>query len=487
MCRCDRKQKAMNRRVAATCLFLLAVMAVMLFGSCQKTTEKAPPVPEPEPAGTPATGFPFWDKPYLLVNGINTEEKSLSENNPQYEINVHYVQITGLLDTRVQEAINVAIREEAERFAAGSLQTSAAGKSCRWAYGHVTSNYNNVLCIWFNFSVSTPEHRESKSSVFLFDLNTGNRLTLKDLFIPGTDYLKLISSAVKAEIMRGGLEEEILYRPFDLIPENLPFVLNDNHLIILFPEKNIYFSGGQQWQFTVPLRTFGEKFIAYSRYVTDKPLYVTPSGRKHMLPGKVAVSYKQLEDYGDGWWIGASYPELAGLPALDLQAELNRNFAADSAAFIRDEAFKTGSAVKHRENRDWHAHRHRNVYVTANFADILCISESETTWWPLTDSVFEDRRSYLYSIRTGRPLALNDLFVADCDYIAVINRYISKETAGRQQVWGQSYDEAEGFYLTSDSIVVYIRETQGREDYRVYSHYHIPFEEFGQDVFVFHQ
>ncbi len=461
-------------------------MSVMFFCSCEKAPGTAGP-PRPEPAETPATGFPVWDKPYLLVNGINTEEKRLSENTPQYEINVHYVQISGLPDTRIQETINATIRAEAERLAADKTFVQASGKSVKWAYGHVTFNYNNILCIWFNCSASGHGYWENNSTVFLFDLNTGNRLALKDLFRPGTDYLKAVSNAVKAEIMRMGLEEEILYRPFDLISENQPFVLNDSHLIILFPEKNIYFSGGQQWQFMIPLSTFGENFIAYSRYLADNPIRVTPSARKHMLPGKVTVSYRQLEEHGEGWWIGAFYPELAGLPFRELEEELNRKFAGESAAFVRDEAFKSESAAKHRENRDWHAHRHRNVEITANFADILCISEGVTTWWPHTDSVFETRRSYLYNIKTGRPLALKDLFVADCDYITVINRYISKKTAGRHQVWEEPSTEAAGFYLTNDSIVIYIRETQGREDYRVYSRYHIPFAEFGQDVFVFHQ
>ncbi len=293
-----------------------------------------------------------------------------------------------------------------------------------------------------------------------------------------------ISNAIKEEIMRQNLEEEVLYRPFSRIAENQPFALHGSMLEIVFPRGNPYFIGGREMNFLLPFSLFGDDLVILGRYRADQPLFEQAAFRKFMLPGPARTRRKTIETQGPGYEVNVYYIELENLPNPGLQERLNRQIAAEAKAFAEDQDFARQALEAYNRNSANFSRKERHVYRSDNFADILCIVQNDSIYLSGTGKYQYARRTYLFDTRTGRPLELKDLFREGVDYIALINRHIADEIALRHPENRPPFSTitaATWFYLQGQHLYILLEE----DETQAVQSFWIPFEAFGENVLIF--
>ncbi len=187
-----------------------------------------------------------------------------------------YPVINGLADRTVQERVNQAIKDEYLRLSAADylppatgakvLEKKNAGKDTRVIVScTVTNNCQNLFSVEFNYnkmygSVADIHDRSYGIDVleyqtFLnFDLTTGKKLKLSDLFIDGVDPARYINAAIVRLISKSDISSESwgvdsmdqglrLAGAFRGIREDQPFSISWNgELIIILDERNPEFS-----------------------------------------------------------------------------------------------------------------------------------------------------------------------------------------------------------------------------------------------------
>jgi hypothetical protein len=457
-------------------LLHLALAAALLLASCDGVAPAAP-----------GDDDLIWNKPYVLLNNIEVLEESLPlPEGTSPDSRLTYPRISGLKDHQVQDRINRLLQAEAERFAeskpASSDQKRPLSRAISWS---VWANYNNLLNIEYYMFTSSEGLWENEISSLLFDLTTGDLLKLEDLFADRTRAQALVSSAIKKQILRENMEEEILYRPFVRIADDQPFALTDNGLLIRFPLRNPYFFG--EMSFILPFSLFGDELVALGKYGTAQSIFEEPGRKKQVLEGPVGVLQKRFDAGGDGYFLTAAYIELENLPNGELQERLNRLFAEKAAAFMNNPEFIREAKENMRLERE--TYKSMFIFMTANFADILCIVESDSIFSPWNGEHQESRQTYLYNIRTGQPLALKDLFRDGVDYVAIINQYIREAIARHgpvDRVPFSTITEETGFYLDHSQLYIYGLIDGSPADSAELGIVMIPFEAFGEEGMIFY-
>lgn len=457
-----------------SCLIWVCIFLAMVTATCGNVSKKK--------AWTVAP----WDKPYLYVNNLTFTEETIQQKREGCEITVAYPVISGLRNRKAQEAINRQFRDYAVRFAEKQTVTEAGNRLFyRHSHWYLAANYNNVLCIRFYSFEQTKDDSQHRTETFLYDLNTSRRLRLEDLFVGGTDYVKIISNAIKEDILRQNFEEEYFYRPFDRIEKEQPFSLTDSALIIDLPYNNPYIAGGMSLSFTIPLAKLGAAIDVFSKYLQGRSLYENQTGKKHMLPGRVTIHAKSIVKEGQGYSLRTTYEEFANIPNKELQEMLNRRFAEEAASFMDGTDFIRKAEKLYREDNSRSTHKSKNIGVTANYANVLCITDYEVVWCTWSEQSEESRRAYIYDTVSGRPLALKDLFTEGADYQSVISAHIRRNIEELQLKMARPFtgiSEDTQFYLDGQNLIIYSLHENDFSDQL----FMIPFDAFG-DMLIFYQ
>lgn len=104
----------------------------------------------------------------------------------------------------------------------------------------VTYNKNSLLSVSLIYEQVINKHNSYIRTTYNYDLQTGRSMSLKDLFIPGINYLEILNKKIKEKLQIN----KNLYFPNSLtnfrgIAEDQPFYLDENNLIIFFKFSEI--------------------------------------------------------------------------------------------------------------------------------------------------------------------------------------------------------------------------------------------------------
>ncbi|HEY6119827.1 MAG TPA: DUF3298 and DUF4163 domain-containing protein [Pyrinomonadaceae bacterium] len=160
-----------------------------------------------KPDGQKQTAFSLHEEPISLSNGVEVIAKAIKEDNKKlnYEIDVEYPQVMGLLNANLEkfnhEATRVASHEVTEfkknmaEDKSAEEQSSNPGSSLDIGYTVALAS-DDVISIQFDVGTyyAGAAHPNSNSEVLNFDVKNGGLLKLADLFKPGAKYLDLISA-----------------------------------------------------------------------------------------------------------------------------------------------------------------------------------------------------------------------------------------------------------------------------------------------------
>lgn len=148
-------------------------------------------------------------------------------------INVYYPQVFNMKDQSMESFINQSIVQETQALI--NKQTAAAPTAIIEMIGtfEVKNNQRNVLSFTFS-NYAYPDkaaHGMTYINALTFDLETGQKCTLSQLFKPGSDYIEKLSALIKMQIDERSIP---LIHEFSGIQPDQPIYIADKTIVIFF-------------------------------------------------------------------------------------------------------------------------------------------------------------------------------------------------------------------------------------------------------------
>lgn len=146
---------------------------------------------------------------------------------------VYYPRVTGMQNRQLQDLINSTIVKENQQLI--TQQTGAMDTTVVDLYGYyeIKNNQRDVLSLSLSNYVYHyhAAHGMTVIKSLTFDLQKGNQVSLKDLFKPGSDYVKRLSELISIQIKQRDIP---LLVDFKAIRPDQDFYIADKALIIYF-------------------------------------------------------------------------------------------------------------------------------------------------------------------------------------------------------------------------------------------------------------
>ncbi|MDM5227549.1 DUF3298 domain-containing protein [Cytobacillus sp. NJ13] len=146
---------------------------------------------------------------------------------------VYYPRVTGMQNRQLQDLINSTIVKENQQLI--TQQTGAMDTTVVDLYGYyeIKNNQRDVLSLSLSNYVYHyhAAHGMTVIKSLTFDLQKGNQVSLKDLFKPGSDYVKRLSELISIQIKQRDIP---LLVDFQAIKPDQDFYIADKALIIYF-------------------------------------------------------------------------------------------------------------------------------------------------------------------------------------------------------------------------------------------------------------
>lgn len=202
---------------------------------------------------------------------ITVTTNKMGSSTDIIEIGLKIPVINGMADQNIQETLNSRFADDALTFR-DQLAALAAQDSQQMSeeyfrkYGAYTDyevkyNRNGLLSITIDYySYTGGAHGMTERVPYNIDMNTGQILSLEDIFTPGYDYVSIINAKVKAKM---AAEPECYFSEdivsFETINTNQNYYLDEqNGLVIYFSLYEIAPYAAGFPEFPIPFDNFGQ-------------------------------------------------------------------------------------------------------------------------------------------------------------------------------------------------------------------------------------
>lgn len=147
---------------------------------------------------------------------------------------IYYPQIIQLPDTGVQQRINQTVFQSVQTLIHDQHQQQNADSFTEMIGTYeIKTNERNVLSLTLSNYAYAYHHAHGLTLLksLTFDVQTGKSYKLKELFKPGSDYVKVLSDIVKKQIKDRQIQS---LEPFTQISPNQDYYIADKALVIFF-------------------------------------------------------------------------------------------------------------------------------------------------------------------------------------------------------------------------------------------------------------
>lgn len=185
----------------------------------------------------------------MLPNKISYTQKRDERVDHGYYMEVGYLQLENLPNKSLQEMLNKIMYDTYIDFindeafiqeALAAYRENDQAHSNRFVNFWVTANYSKILSIQMEAYVSlagtnTPKYNRK---TYLYHIETGTPIVLKDLFKDDVDYIRIINEEINLRFREWGYERRLL-EPFSTINEDAKFYLDQDGVVIYFDQGEI--------------------------------------------------------------------------------------------------------------------------------------------------------------------------------------------------------------------------------------------------------
>jgi hypothetical protein len=473
---------------------------------------------------------------YTVQNPLEIHPETITQETDGEEgteRNYVVISISGLKDKEVEKKVNDRIRQAYEDIKAQGLppfrgikaaipeNALLAGDSI---YCYAAANFNNILsvCISRDSSYALPnnsgDYLKHPGGYYLnteyvyvlegltFDLNTGNEITLADVFADNVDYLALLNDAVVKELNASSAQDEgyftrwyglKLAAPFKgLLPEQ-KFFLDSSGLNLIFDyaTPEFYSPDFSIRTIHIPYGDLdGSVAVTERFYEKGENIFTSEDApiKTLMQSGYYSSVPIQKEEYRDGrvsvfcyTLVSPSFPDGLMERVMEMSSvsqgkidEMNRALAAESTHW-------------NEEDVNGYFEQRVNASTVGHYATITKHISGATR-----EAGFFSMEYLTYGRNTGKELTLADMFISGFDYLALVRKAFEKTIVdygglyrdGRKMSAEESVErlneilaENLDFCPNSDSISIVAGEAEFTGGYREPLHINLTFEEIGYE------
>lgn len=229
----------------------------------------------------------------ITVKDIEYKEGNIKiEGENRDKITISYIQISGLLDSKIQDKINKEIKD-----AAFSLNKNLTAKQQYSGYVYVQGNFSNILSVQVCTYVYENNEAVKEQEIFLnFNLATGEKIKFLDLFADNTPMnsiiynLKYNALAWDTEISMDMSEKEwdketnmdkrdtseyediilqAINRYKKLDKDKIDFFVTPNKIVVYLGINE----GGEVGSYVIDIYKYAEYITLFKKFLTDKVIY----------------------------------------------------------------------------------------------------------------------------------------------------------------------------------------------------------------------
>lgn len=252
-----------------------------------------------------------------FINNISLEEVKYTEGKgfrrytwqteDEYPVLVKYFKISGLKDKQVEAKINDRIKE----IAFGCIPSGEAEHKEVWLYSQ--GNFSNILSLSISSNIrmkrkpGDPDYDYSSdynynyfysSRGITFDLNTGNEITLDDVFVDHYNYKTIIANELYqtlaysyndyewieeteeyVQVGRGGMEDEQFALMYQFDKGNYSFYVSPFNIEIMIHDPEMKYNDVMRSLY-ISLEPIQDKIAIFNRYLTDNSLFENGNGEE---------------------------------------------------------------------------------------------------------------------------------------------------------------------------------------------------------------
>jgi hypothetical protein len=482
-------------------VFLLVVFILFAIGCEDKVVTTEPKVEiEPVVEQVKAT-IPLDERRFIYNNGIKVEHKNFSTvDEKKINITSDYPVISGLKDKSIQDKINQDIQDVGKKLVSQYESIFLAlrqddiirvnGKS---SSSYIPYSYNNVIFVESNAYIDVAfkdnNHYPSYTSVsYGYDLNTGEKIGLSDIFKPGSDYKAKINNFISQYIIENNYDDyetERMTKPFQGIKEDQSYSLSFEGLRIILDEKNDeFFNNGYLNIIVIPFKYLEDDLYVFDKYFDEsKNIFEQDKLSKKLLPNKLEFKVNSIiNEQKPKYYIYAIQGEFVNVPNKEIEEKLNEMVVLS----IDLEDFKNKAAnINDTQEISQYGH---NVNIFTNVGGYLSMSVFEDIRFGRSQD--SKREPFNYDFNQNKELLLRELFVDKVDISNVIKSYIKRNMnfSLSDEILELGIMDAvktNKFYFDEYGVAVYV-STEGLSWDEYQKWVYVPFEEFGiENVAIF--
>ncbi|MEQ8154643.1 MAG: hypothetical protein ABRQ25_07145 [Clostridiaceae bacterium] len=457
----------MKKRIFAMSLCLLFLCPV---AGCQPIKKVIPDVSSEQREIENLNIMPFNQRRFIYTNGMDAEIQQFSSEENGVQIEKTYPKLNGLKNKDMENKINQEIQSTVDTQIKNlkTIVSENAGSditlNTERSVAGVGYNCNNVIFIEYYVNIgysskSGMSYRQKNNSVG-YDLNTGNKLQLKDLFKKNSNYEKLINQFIFIYLIENNYDDpdsNYMSKPFQGIRKGQSFSFDITGIRIIMDEKNDEFiEHVYPNNITIPLKVMGDELAVFDRYFDAKINHFEKNRTKKLLPNQ--VEYKQgntIREEGKNYNIYIQNGEFFNVDNAELKTMLNSltayNFDVDgfrARAQAQENTRMYYGTIEHRVNMAMNAGGYMSLLI---YNTVYENGKSQ-----------EERHPFNYDLNRNKIMKLKDVFAESFDYKAAISNILCNS----------------GYYILQDGSAI------SKADIKELSEDEFYFDEYGVTVYL---
>lgn len=440
-----------------------------------------PEVPEPwTPAAETLVKIPYESRRFVISNGIDIRivEENLSTDGT--EILSLSNSLSGFRDTGIEKKLNeeiennlIMISDEVKAEALASTGNAEQRIVRMQLSTNVIYSCTNVMFVEFFAYAEYPElggiSYVQKFNSVGYDLNTGKKLELSDLFRKDFNHVKYLNDKILMFIIENNYDDPdsgFLSGPFKGIREDQSFSFDLSGVKIIIDEKNDEFvSLGYPLTIVIPLREIGDSLAIFDRFMVGEETLFLKEGTRKLLPNIVEYRLENVfEDFSEAHAVNITTGRFYGISDSALLERLN----GLSSSKLDAEGFLTkAKAYNEVEPDKYYGSMNHDVQIMMNKGGFLSIVFMDLIYELGNENI--SRKFVNIDMTEGKDMLLKDVFIEGFDYAGKIldTAGLNKDVASVQE---------NDFYFDEDGI--YVTIFQKDENLGVLNSW-IPFEDLG--------
>ncbi|MDT3416280.1 hypothetical protein QO009_002148 [Brevibacillus aydinogluensis] len=148
-------------------------------------------------------------------------------------VTIYYPQVAGLANRQAEQNINQTLSRYVQDLINQQYESQVPGTTEMQGSYEIKNNQRGIFSVTLNNYAYTPPmaHGMTYMMSLTADVQTGQVFSLRDLFKPGSDYVKVLSDNIKTQIANRHIPT---LEPFKAIRPDQDFYVADKALVIYF-------------------------------------------------------------------------------------------------------------------------------------------------------------------------------------------------------------------------------------------------------------